>query len=92
MIGNTTQTFFSLVSNVVIIINDLARVAAAIAVLVFLFGLAQYAGRGADPRAHTLAKSLILWGLVVIFVIFSLYAIEWTVCISLLGNALCPAR
>ena len=92
MTGNTSQTFFSIVSNLVVIINDMARVTAAIAVVVFLFGLALYAGRGSDPKANTMAKGLILWGLVVIFVIFSLYAIEWIACISFLGAALCPAK
>lgn len=92
MFGSTGATFSSIIDSFVgNIVTPLTWLLSGIAMVVFLFGLVRYVMHGADSKAHQEAIQLIIWGLLGLFVIFSLGAILALMCTTLLGAGNCKA-
>lgn len=71
----SSLNFEGLVGQLVGLINAAVPVLAGIALLIFFWGLVKYIYNSSDAKAHGDGKDLIIWGLVAIFVIFSLWGI-----------------
>ena len=71
----TGLNFKGLVDQLVGVINAAIPVLAGIALIIFFWGLVKYIYASSDAKGHTEGKSMIIWGLVAIFVIFTLWGI-----------------
>jgi len=67
--------FAGLVNQLVGVINALIPVLGTIALLVFFWGLVRYIYDSSDAHSHTNGKELIVWGLIAMFVLFSVWGI-----------------
>lgn len=74
-----TTSFASVVAYIIGIINSLVLVLAAAALLVFMWGVFQYIYNAGAKKNRT----LMLWGLVALFVLFSIWGILRLGCASL---------
>jgi|GEM_PF-2411330 hypothetical protein len=68
-------TFASIVQNIVSLINLTVGVLLALAVVVFFIGLVRYIRESGDAKGHAEAKERIIWSLVAIFVLVSIWGI-----------------
>lgn len=59
------------VSNVTSIINELIPFIIGLAVFIFIVGLIRYVNAGGDEEKIKAARNTIIWGLIIIFVMFS---------------------
>ena len=75
-------TFATIVSSIVSLINITIGVLATLAVVAFFVGLVRYIRESGDAHAHTEAKERIIWSLVALFVLFSVWGI-----LALMGTA-----
>ena len=91
MTGNTSATFLSAVLGILQTLQTLTWLLSGVAVVVFMFGLVQYVAKASDSKAHQTGKQLMIWGLIALFVIFSLASIIILMCNSLLGSNACSA-
>lgn len=57
------------------IIDVLTLVVAAIALLAFFWGLAQFIFKAGDPKANEGGKNLMIWGTVALFVMVSIWGL-----------------
>ncbi len=57
------------------IVQSMTLIAAGLGLLVFFFGLAQFILKSGDPASHEEGKNKIVWGLVALFVMFSIWGI-----------------
>ncbi len=90
MFGTTGATFSSVIDTFVgNIVSPLTWLLSGIAMVIFLFGLVRYVMHGADSTAHKEAIQLIIWGLLGLFIIFSLGAILALMCTTLLPAGSC---
>ena len=69
------ETFKDIVKDIIGLISGTIPLLAAIAVAVFFVGLIRYIYQTGDARGHAPGKDTILWGLVALFVLFSLAGI-----------------
>lgn len=69
------DTIASFVGRIVGIVNAFIPLLVAVAVLIFFVGLIQYIYHAGDSRAHGTGKAVMLWGLVALFVLMSLWGI-----------------
>lgn len=60
-----------IISNLTDLINTLIPFIIGIAVFIFIVGLIRYVNAGGDPDKITAARNTIIWGLIIIFVMFS---------------------
>lgn len=60
-----------IVSNLTEIINRLIPFIIGVAVFIFIVGLIRYVNAGGDEEKRTAARNTIIWGLIIIFVMFS---------------------
>lgn len=73
-LGNVTN----LIQSVRNIIDILIPLVAALALLYFFWGLAQFILNSADPEAQTAGKNRMIWGIVALFVIVSVWGlVRW---------------
>ena len=73
---NTPRTFSDLVDIFLNLINAALPVLAALALLVFLWGLVKFIFRvGGDEKAVNEGKSLMKWGLIALFLLVSFWSI-----------------
>jgi hypothetical protein len=70
-----TNNFCTWVASFVVLINPLIALASALAVAIFFWGLVQYVYAAGNSKTHAKGKDLILWGLLALFVLFSLWGI-----------------
>jgi hypothetical protein len=68
-------TFSSIVQDLVGLINLMVGVLAPLALVVFFYGLAKYVYNVGDSHGHKEARETILWSLVALFVLFSVWGI-----------------
>lgn len=68
------------------LINGIIPVVAGIAIVVFFWGLVRYIYSAGDERVHANGKELITWGLLALFVLFSIWGI-----LGLLQRSLLPS-
>lgn len=73
------------------LINGLIAIAAAIALLYFVWGLAKFIlnDTGSEDVA-TKAKNIMLWGVIALFVLFSIWGIISVLGVTFLGESLPP--
>ena len=69
------QDFNSILSRVQGIINSLIPFIIGLAVLVFLWGVFSYITAGADEEKRGKARDLIIWGVVFLFVMVSVWGL-----------------
>jgi ABC-type dipeptide/oligopeptide/nickel transport system permease subunit len=69
--GNFTE----LIQIIIDIINPVLTVLIALAVLVFFKGLVQFIAKSGDEKSHAQGKSLMIWGLIALFVMVSVFGI-----------------
>jgi hypothetical protein len=72
---STPTDFKSLVVFVIDIINPLLYIIAGLALLAFFWGLVKFISRAGDEKSHAEGKSLMVWGLIALFVMVSVYGI-----------------
>ena len=81
----TGITFKALVGQIIGLINIIVPVLAAAALVVFFIGIVRFVYRNANERGHIADKELIVWGLLAIFVLFSLWGLVSLLKRSFLG-------
>lgn len=69
------RTFSSIVFSFVDIINMLLPLLVGLALLVFFKGLAQFIWNAGDAKSHEEGKKLIIWGLIALFIMVSVWGI-----------------
>ena len=82
----TSLTFKDIVHNLLSIINLLIPVLAGIAIVFFFIGLIRFIYNAGDVKSRSTGRDAMVWGLVGIFVIFSLWGIIAIVQQSLFGS------
>jgi len=63
------------VDNIIAVIDAIIPILVMVALIIFFVGLIQYISQSGDAHAHGKSKGLILWGLVALFVLMSLWGI-----------------
>jgi hypothetical protein len=71
----SSLNFSGLINQLVNVINAIIPVLGSIALLIFFYGLVKYVYGSSDSHSHNDGKELIIWGLVAIFVLFSVWGI-----------------
>ena len=72
---NGATTFATAIQTLVGLINMLVSVLAALALVVFFIGLVRYVKDSADSHGHTEGRERIIWSLVALFILFSIWGI-----------------
>lgn len=81
----------ALVTNVRGLINSILPVLLALAVLYFFWGLITYIRSAGDPAAAEKGKSIMIWGIVALFVMVSIFGIlNWLMQTTGLNNTVIP--
>lgn len=70
-----TADIFTLENAVLPLLSKLAGLLIVLAIMLFFWGLVRFISNASDAKAHEEGKKLILWGLISLLVIFSLWAI-----------------
>jgi uncharacterized membrane protein len=60
-----------IISNLLLIINQLIPFIIGVAIFIFIVGLIRYVNAGGDEGKRGEARNTIIWGLIIIFVMFS---------------------
>ncbi len=81
------QTFGSIVLNIVSLINLLIGVLSALAIVVFFYGLVRYIRESSDSHAHSEGKERIIWSLIALFVLFSVWGILALMSVAFFGGS-----
>lgn len=69
------NNFKSIISGLIGIINMLVVVLTAFAVVIFFVGLVRYIYEAGDAKGHKEGRERIMWGLITIFILVSLWGI-----------------
>ncbi|MDE1924718.1 MAG: hypothetical protein KGH79_00870 [Patescibacteria group bacterium] len=83
---NSGATFASIVESVILLINLLLGVLAALAIVVFFYGLVLYVYKSGDAHAHEEGRERIVWSLIALFALFSIWGILALLQISFFGG------
>lgn len=70
--GSTGYTFSQWVGSIVDIFNALTVVLSSIAIVVFFIGILRFIYNAGDTNARTAGRNTIIWGLISLFVLFSI--------------------
>ncbi|MCK9352132.1 MAG: hypothetical protein WCT49_02780 [Candidatus Paceibacterota bacterium] len=73
--SNTTADAGGLVNLFGVIVASLIPIASMLAILFFFYGLAIYILKAGDPEAAAEGKSIMIWGILALFVMVSIYGI-----------------
>ena len=84
----TTGGFAELVASTLRIFNQLIPVLVALALVLFMIGIIRYIRSGNEKKNRT----EIMWSLVALFVLFSVWGILRIACASLVGTPSCNPR
>ena len=68
-------SFCTIVQNIVSLINLTVGVLLALAVVIFFWGLVRFISESSDTHAHTEGKERIIWSLIALFVLVSIWGI-----------------
>lgn len=77
-----TSSFKDIVNSLVSLINLTVWMLSAFAIVVFFWGLVRYIGSPGDAHGHAEARERIVWSLIALFVLFSIWGI-----LALMGTA-----
>ena len=80
------QTFAQFVYFLISFINPLAEILAMVAVLVFFWGIVQYI-YSAGGEGHEKGRQLIVWGVIGLFVLFSVWSLASIVVQTFFGSS-----
>ena len=80
------STFREVAAYAISIINMAIPVLAGLALVIFFIGIVRYVAKSADEKGKEHDKQLILWGLIALFVIFSIWGILRVLTNTLLGG------
>ncbi|OHA91206.1 MAG: hypothetical protein A2758_01900 [Candidatus Zambryskibacteria bacterium RIFCSPHIGHO2_01_FULL_49_18] len=69
------QNFTDLVRLFIDLINPLITILVALALLVFFKGLVGFIAKSGDAKTHAEGRSLMIWGLIGLFVMVSIFGI-----------------
>ncbi len=86
MTGNTSATFVTVVHSVLMVMQLLVWLLSGTAITVFMFGMVLYISRSAGSKGQQDGKELIKWGLIGLFIIFSLSGILAVMRIGVFGS------
>ena len=84
---NAGSTFASAIQTLIGLINMLVSVLAAGALVVFFIGLVRYIKDSADSHGHTEGRERIIWSLVALFILFSIWGILALMSVALFGSS-----
>ena len=85
--AQTLGNLSGLVTNVRSLINSILPVLLALAVLYFFWGLVTYIRAAGDPKKADEGKSIMIWGIVALFVMVSIFGIlNWLITTTGLQN------
>lgn len=85
--AQTPRTFAELVYMIISYINPIASILAAAAMLIFFYGIVLYVFKSADEESHERGRQLILWGVVALFVLFSVWSLAGILVNTFFGGA-----
>lgn len=80
------STFGDVVAYVISLIDITIPVLATLALVLFFVGVVRYIAKSGDAHGKTEERQIILWGLVALFVIFSIWGILRVLNNTLLGG------
>jgi len=83
---DSNSTIASVVQDVISLINLCVGVLVALALVVFFWGLVKYIYHSDDAKARQEGSKSILWGLIALFVLFSLFGILQLLNIAFFGG------
>ena len=69
------MTFESLVDSFTDLINGLVGLLVGVAMIIFFIGVVKYIYRAPNPKAQKYGRDMIVWGLLAIFVMVSVWGI-----------------
>lgn len=81
------QTFKSIVLNIVSLINLTVEVLGVLALVIFFWGLVRYIRESGDSHGHSEAKERIIWSLVALFVLISIWGIIGLMNVAFFGSS-----
>lgn len=76
----------SLAQSIISFVDLLVWVLSSLAIVIFFIGLVRYIAHGADSHAHQQARESIMWSLVALFVLFSIWGILQLLTATFFGN------
>ncbi|MDQ5955234.1 MAG: hypothetical protein QG621_237 [Patescibacteria group bacterium] len=79
VLGNTSATFASVVNNLMSLVYTLEWLLSGIAFALFVFGMVEYV-RHDNVLAKGHAREFMVWGVIALFVIFSVQGILYGMC------------
>jgi hypothetical protein len=82
------QSFSAIVQSFIGLINMLVGVLATLALLVFFWGLVRYIKDAGDAKGHAEGAQRILWSLITLFILFSIWGILSVMSVALFGTSL----
>ena len=84
---NAGSTFASAVRSIIDLINMLVTVLGALALVVFFIGLVRYIKDSGDAKGNAEGRERIVWSLIALFILFSLWGILSLLSVSFFGSS-----
>ena len=84
---NGATTFASAIQTLIGLINMLVSVLAAGALVVFFIGLVRYIKDSADSHGHAEGRERIIWSLIALFILFSIWGILALMSVAFFGSS-----
>lgn len=90
LLGSTGShtSFASIVQTLIGFINALVGVLATLALVIFFWGLVRYIKDSGDAKGHAEGRERIIWSLVALFILFSIWGILSLMNVALFGTNL----
>jgi len=84
---NGASSFSSIVQTLIGLMNMLVSVLAALALVVFFIGLVRYVKDSADAHDHVEGRERIIWSLIALFILFSIWGILALMSVTFFGSS-----
>lgn len=82
----SNSTLASVIASLISLINLIVGVLAALALVLFFWGLVKYIYHSDDAHSREEGRSSIMWGLIALFVLFSIFGILQILDIAFFGG------
>lgn len=69
------STFKDVIREIIMLISAILPIISAFAVLSFVWGIAKFISKAGDSKSHAEGKTLMIWGLAILFVMVSFMGI-----------------
>ena len=86
--GTTGSTFASVVCNLLGLIYTIEWLLGILALAIFILGIIRFIRNASSTKSQKEGYQLMIWGLVAMFVIFSMQGILWLLYSSFIGTSL----